>query len=94
MRGSPLPLTGCAGPDRVAVGDLTGRGLRDVVVSCAQNDALVLFMGQGDGTFRTERYPVQTGWSALVAADLGHAGKDDLIVSNRASGTITVLSAR
>jgi hypothetical protein len=94
MRGSPLPLAGCRGPDRVATGDLNGDGFRDIVVSCAQNNRLMLYLGSKDGTFQVSTRDVQTGWSGLAVADLNGDGKDDIVVSNNESGTITIFLSK
>jgi hypothetical protein len=92
MPGSPFPLSGCAGPDRVATGDFNGDGLRDIVVSCAQSNSLVFFLGQKGGGFQpSTRILKDLGWAGLAVADLNGDGKDDVVVSNRSSGTITIL---
>ena len=92
MRGSPFSLAGCVGPDRIAAGDLNGDGLRDIVVSCAQSNSLVFFMGARDGGFQiSSRSLKDVGWSGLAVADLNGDGKDDVVVSNNLSGTITIL---
>jgi hypothetical protein len=92
MRGSPFSLAGCGGPDRIATGDLNGDGLRDVVVSCAQSNSLVFFMGTRNGGFQiSSRQLKDVGWSGLAVADLNGDKKDDLVVSNNGSGTITIL---
>ena len=49
MPGSPLPLDGCQGPNGVATGDLNGDGFRDIVVSCAQSNSIVMFLGSRSG---------------------------------------------
>jgi FG-GAP-like repeat len=98
MPGSPLSLAGCEGPDRVAAGDINGDGFGDIVVSCAQNDKLFLYLGSKNGTFRRSTLDVQTGWSGLAIADLNGDGRDEIVVSNNvldnepkpAVGTITV----
>ncbi|HTX76264.1 MAG TPA: VCBS repeat-containing protein [Terracidiphilus sp.] len=102
MAGSPFSLAGCEGPDRVATGDVNGDGFRDIVVTCAQNNKLMLFLGTRGGSFTTTSERVQTGWAGVAVADLQGRGKDDIIVSNglldnqprSLSGTITILSAK
>lgn len=99
MPGSPLSLAGCEGPDRVATGDINGDGFRDIVVECAQNNKLIIYLGSKDGSFQTFSRSVQTGWSGLAVADLQGRGRDDIVVSNNvldnvpkpATGTITIL---
>jgi hypothetical protein len=94
MRGSPFSLAGCQGPARVATGDINGDGFRDIVVSCAQNDKLFLFMGSKDGTYQISTRDLQTGWSGVAIADLDGDGKDDIVVSNNSSGTVTILFSK
>ena len=102
IRGSPFSLAGCRGPDRVATGDVNGDGRRDIVVSCAQNNKLMLYLGTKDGTFETSSVDVPTGWSGLAVADLNGDGKDDIVVSDNSSaedakshsGTVTLLLSR
>ena len=94
MPGSPFSLAGCRGPDRVAAGDVNGDGLRDIVVSCAQNDRLVLFLGSKNGGYQRATREIQTGWSGIAVADLDGDGIDDIVVSNNAADTITILFSK
>jgi hypothetical protein len=102
MSGSPLSLTGCRGPDRVATGDLSGHGFRDIVVSCAQNNKLMVYQCSKEGAFQVSMRDVQTGWSGLAIVDLNGDGKDDIIVSNgileaersHVSGSITIFLSK
>jgi hypothetical protein len=102
MPGSPLPLAGCEGPDRIATGDINGDGFRDIVVTCAQNNKVMIYLGSKDGSFQIFSRPVQTGWGGLAIADLRSRGKSDIVVSNNVLdnepqppiGTITILSSR
>jgi len=93
MPGSPFPLASCKGPARIATGDVNGDGITDIAVTCAQNDRLMFFLGQPGGTFRTFSRDVPTGWSGLTIADLRGNGRNEVLVSNYARGTITILSA-
>lgn len=94
MRGSPLSLAGCRGPSRVAIGDIRGNSLHDIVVSCAQNDKLFFFMSAKNGGFAVFTRSMPTGWGGLALADLTGDGKDDVIVSNAAAGTIAILFSK
>jgi FG-GAP-like repeat len=77
-----LSLKGCRGPNRVAAGDVNGDGYPEIVVSCAQNNRLIVFWGSKDGAFARSTEDVQTGWSGLALADLRGDGKSEIIVSN------------
>jgi len=68
----------------VTVGDLDGDGKSDVVVTTngvpPAGPTLNIYLSNGDGTFRTGAdYAVQF-YSSVVAADMNHDGKADLIV--------------
>jgi len=102
MRGSPFSLAGCRGPDRVAIGDVNGDGASDIVVLCAQNHQVMLYLGTKGSGLRISTLDVQTGWSGLAVADLLSDGRQEIIVSNGAldddakkqQGTITIFFSR
>jgi hypothetical protein len=91
MRGSPLSLAGCYGPDRVDTGDLTASGRRDIVVSCALNNKVFFFLAGMDGSFSNSSRSVPTGWGGIAVSDLDGDGKSDVVISNNDSGRITIL---
>ncbi len=94
MPGSPFSLAGCEGPSRIAIGDLRGNGLHDMVVLCAQNHKLFFFLGTRDGTFRVFKRDVATGWGGLAVGKLDGSGKDSVIITNHDQDTITILFSK
>ncbi|HET9742815.1 MAG TPA: VCBS repeat-containing protein [Terriglobales bacterium] len=95
MSKTPLSLSGCRGPDHVAIGDVNGDGHPDIVVSCAQSNNLFFFLGTGSGEFQRTSYDLPyIGWSGMAVADLNGDKKEDVVVSNFEAGTVTVLLSK
>lgn len=79
----------------VAIADVNGDGKPDIIetIYCGQqtgctNDAVVIFLGDGNGNFhQADEYPSGGSGATFVAiADLNGDGKLDLVVSNCAGG--------
>ncbi len=84
-----------ANPMAVAIRDLDGDGVQDLVVANADANTVAVLLGTGGGQFRfgTE-YAV--GWSpqGLALADLDGDGRIDLVVANAWSNSVSVLLNR
>lgn len=74
--------TAAAHPENIVTADLRSNGILDVITSC-YSSTINVFMGNGDGTFQPAvsynpgNYPRN-----VVAVDLNHDGKIDLVVTN------------
>jgi RHS repeat-associated protein len=83
-------------PHAVAVGDLNGDGIPDMVVADNANffGSVQVYLGKGDGTFGPPKeIDIQAGAEAVfdvVLADLTGDGKLDIVTCNR-SGMVAVL---
>jgi hypothetical protein len=79
-------------PTGIAVGDLTGNGLDDLVVANALDNSVTIAMQVAPGIFSAPA-TVSTGAapSAIALADVNGDRRPDIIVSDQASGDITVL---
>ncbi|TMG88390.1 MAG: VCBS repeat-containing protein, partial [Betaproteobacteria bacterium] len=91
-------LSGAGGfAAHAVVGDFNGDGSLDLAVTSILDNVIALYLGNGDGTFRTRTMVAAgTAPSGIAAADFNGDGKLDLVVTNGSSGatighTITVL---
>jgi hypothetical protein len=93
-------------PSQEVVSDLTGDGKQDIVVSEANTDTIDVLMNNGNGTFQApQEYTVGPFGStarltsgtlpnfrrAIAVADFNGDGIPDIVVTNYASGDVSVL---
>jgi hypothetical protein len=92
MPGSPF-ATGKS-PSRVAVGDLNGDGLADIVVANYKSDNISVFIMDAHSVAAT--YTLQTGKypDGIAIADLDGDGKGDIVVSNSGEYYINIVFSR
>jgi len=88
-QGAAIP-TGSA-PDGIAVGDLNGDGVTDIVTADAGSDSMSVFIGNADGTYQPRKV-LKTGRnpSSIALADLDNDGNLDAIVTNNDDNTATI----
>jgi len=76
----------------IATVDFNGDGKLDVAVTDSGGNAVMILLGNGDGTFGPPTtIPVGNQPDAIVAADFNNDGKLDLAIANYLDGTITLL---
>jgi hypothetical protein len=90
---SPVALAGTGTkPRAVAVADLNGDGIPDLVIANAAAGTVSVLLGIGDGTFAPQRtFPAGPAPIAVAVADLTGDGRPDLVVADAAAGTVSVL---
>jgi YVTN family beta-propeller protein len=89
MAGSPFP-TG-DGPGRIAIGDIDGDGVADVVVANYTSNSVTVLRG-GKGTFmRTATIPVGNHPQGIALRDLNGDGKADIVVTNSDENSISIV---
>lgn len=84
-----------SGPDAIAVGDLGGDGVADLVVANSTSGDLSVLIGAGDGTFQnTPTLPIGQDPRSLVIGDLNADGHADVAVAVANFDNVTVLMGR
>ena len=78
-------------PDSVAIGDVNGDGIPDLVVTGGAIGVSVL-LGNGNGTFQAQQtFPTGNGPDSVALGNLNGDGKLDIAVANSTSDTVSVL---
>lgn len=77
-------------PRGVAVGDLNGDGIPDLVVANSTDNTISVLLGKADGTFSPKvDYPAGVRPVSVAIADLNNDGNPDLVVANENCTVIT-----
>lgn len=78
-------------PTTVAVSDLNGDGIPDLV-SANQSHTLSVLLGAGDGTFKITTSDYSGGSpQAAVVSDFNSDGRPDLVITNQGDSTVNIL---
>ena len=93
---TPVGGGGVHAPFSAAIGDFDGNGTNDVAVADVSNGPIIIFPGNGDGTFKP---PLTFSTRAqgpfiIIARDVNLDGKLDLLCADRDSDNISVLLGR
>ena len=89
------PIATAFTPSSLAIGDLNGDGIPDLIVGDDADQSIQILQGNGDGTFRAPRaIPAGGNADAVVVADLRSDGKADLIVIGSDFGPGAVAGVR
>jgi large repetitive protein len=79
-------------PSSIALADLRGLGIPDLVVSRSTDNTVAVLPGTGKGTFAAAvPYAVGHAPGALVVADFNGDGQPDVAVANTADSSVSVL---
>jgi Bacterial Ig-like domain (group 3)/FG-GAP-like repeat/FG-GAP repeat/Beta-propeller repeat/NHL repeat len=77
----------------IAVADFNGDGKPDLAATVFPSNQVVLYLGNGDGTFNAAPTTTPTGIQpeAIVTGDFNNDGKADLAVGNQGDSTVTIM---
>jgi len=90
VNGTEVPVGN--NPSAIALANLRGSGVLDLVVAKSADNAVAVFKGTGAGTFNlAASYPVGKLPGAIAIADFNGDGNPDVAVSNAADSTVSVL---
>ena len=79
-------------PFSVAVADITGDGIPDIITANAASNSVSVLLGNGAGAFASQRtYAVGSRPYSVAVADLTGDGKPDIVTTNYGSNSVSVL---
>lgn len=90
--GSRADLATGAAPSGVALGDLNGDGLLDLVSVDSGDNAVSVFLATGSGTFASRvSYAAGAVPHAVAVADVDRDGRPDVVVADTGADTVSIL---
>jgi hypothetical protein len=92
LAGSPFPTDD--GPSRIAIGDVDGDGVPDVVVANSRSHSVTVLRGHKGTFLRIATIPVGNHPGGVALGDLNGDGKADIVVTNSDDNTISILFGR
>ena len=89
MKGSPYEAGKI--PNRIAIGDVNGDGVNDIVTSDNNSNKIYLFLMGRHGVLSNRSIAVGNHPKGIAIADMNKDAKDDIIVCNNSENTITII---
>jgi hypothetical protein len=88
-------VTARAQPPALAAGDVNGDGKADIVVGDGTSNSVVVFLGNGNGTFQDPKsYPAGGQPIAIVLTDYNGDGNLDVATANLGAVTFSLLTGK
>ena len=92
MKGSPFEAGKI--PNRIAIGDVNGDGVNDIVTSDNDSNKIYLFLMNKNGTVSGSPITVGNHPKGVAIADLNGDGKCEIVVCNQLDSEISIITAK
>lgn len=89
LKGSPFE-TGKS-PSRVAIGDISGNGINDIVVTNYNDKSISIFYMDKNGVAESKMIKAGNRPDGVAIHDMNKDGKNDIVISNYDDNTIMIL---